>query len=150
MPLEPPDAPGGFLFFRTSSENICFGERRFHSFCHQPKQPSQGGSLLSLRASINDAEGEKQIPIADIPQERGQTLLVDSAARDELPPQRERLIVVLDRRQHVGIVAELGEKSPRQRSVTVRCRDRRISLRLTLKRVMGVNEHFESPVVHLR
>jgi hypothetical protein len=99
------------------SQNIRFSERRLHSLRDQPEQPSQGVSLLSLRASIVTVESEKQVPITDAGQERAQTPLVDSAPGHELAPQREWLIVVLDHRQHVGIVAELGKKSPRQRSV---------------------------------
>src|SRR5947209_18553652 len=112
-----------------------------------PKQPSQRVALFSLRASINDVEGQKQIPIADAGQQRGQTLLVQSALERELTPQRERLVVVLNHRQHVGVVAELGEERSRQRSVAVGCCNRRARLRLTLERIMSVNEHLEPPII---
>src|SRR6476646_9996479 len=135
---------------RRRSKNICFSKRRLHALADQPEQPLQGVALLSLRASINNVERQKQIPIADAAQQCGQTLLVQSALELELTPQREWLVVVLDHRQHVGVVAELGEERPRQRRMTVRRRDRRAALRLTLERVMGVNEQLELPVVRIR
>src|SRR5215813_14539942 len=95
---------------KLRSKNVCLGERRLHVLRDQPEQPSQGVALLSLRASIDDVESQKQVPIADVGQQRRQPLLVQSAPELELTPQRVWLIVILNHRKHVGVIAELGEE----------------------------------------
>jgi hypothetical protein len=58
-------------------------------------------------------KARNRLQITDAGQETSQSLLIHSALELELMPQRERLVVVRDHRQHVGVVAELGEEGSR-------------------------------------
>ena len=83
------------------------------------EKPSQAIAVFALRASINDVEGEKKIPIVDVAQERGEPPPIELAFRYKLTPERDWLIVVLQHLQHIVVVAKFGEERARERSMTV-------------------------------
>ena len=67
------------------------------------KKPSEWCSALPFRAAVDDTESEKQVPIFNAAQQRGESLLVASALRLELSSQCEWLIVILHHREEIGI-----------------------------------------------
>ena len=60
-------------------ENVCRRKIRPHFARYLLEEPSQGLAAFSLRATVDDVEREKEVPIADSNKKGGQPLLIEFA-----------------------------------------------------------------------
>src|SRR5689334_5864605 len=101
-------------------EDVGGAEIRCHLAGNLLEKPAQGIAVFTLRASINDVEGEKKVPIANVGQQRVEPLPIEPGFRYKRPPERHWLVVVLQALQQVVVVAKFGEEGARQRGMAVR------------------------------
>lgn len=93
-----------------NSKNVFFRKGRVNLFPQFTKKPLQGIAALTLSATINDIESQKQIPILNRSQELRESLRVAFSLGLELAPECKGLVVILDHRKQVCIVAELSKE----------------------------------------
>ena len=83
-------------------------KRRLHLACNLLEKPPQRFLALTFCATVDDGEGQKKVPVANPGDQRREARLIKLPLAPQLLPEGEGLVVKLNHRVQVGIVAEFS------------------------------------------